>query len=257
MGAVWGLLILGGLYPMWRAWRAARGSTVRHALAWAAAAWLAWAATAWRGGDALHVIAPSLTACAGVAVLNARRPHAYAWHFVVAGLLVLLLRPLWEGLGELRLSGLHLTALAVALAVALGNYVPTRLGLAALLLLGWCAADLARLSGRDDIDLTLVWSILAAVPWLAWLCVARRPASAFDADWLTFRDRFGFVWAALVREMFNNGARNAQLPAELHWSGLRGEADAEKARMLLKALLQRFEEDVAMKDASADAAGDS
>jgi hypothetical protein len=243
VGIVGGLLVLGGFYPLCRVWRAARGSTVRHPLAWAMVAWLAWGLAAWRGGTWLHFLALCLTACAGVAVLNARRPHAFAWHFVVAGLLLLLLRPFWEGLGELRLSGLHIAALAVALGVALGNYVPTRLGVAAGLLGGWCGVDLARLTGAIDIDLSLAWPLLAAVPWLAWLSVWRRPASAFDDDWLTFRDRFGFVWAALIREMFNNAARNARWPVVLRWSGLRceGDVDMQAARATLRALLQRFE----------------
>src|SRR5262249_2270130 len=71
VGMLWGLALLGGFYPLYRAWAAARGSTIRHALAWAFAAWAAWCLAAWPGGAWLHWLALSLTACAGVCVLNA------------------------------------------------------------------------------------------------------------------------------------------------------------------------------------------
>ena len=50
-----------------------------------------------------------------MAVLGARRPGVTAWNFVVAGLLAVLLRPLFEGLGELRLGPAHLLFLGGAL----------------------------------------------------------------------------------------------------------------------------------------------
>ena len=242
MGTVCGLLLLCGFGPLAKAYADAGGSTIRHALAWAAAAWAAWCLAAWPGGAWLHWLALSLTACAGVAVLNARRPHAAAWHFVVAGLLVLLCRPFWEGWGELRLNGLYVTALAVGLGVAVGNYLPTRLGLPAALVGVAAGLDLARLAGVVKWPEWGSCALLAAVPWLGWLLVRRRAATAFDRAWLTFRDRFGFGWAALTRELFNNAARHAGLTATLHWSGLRGEADEAKALATLRALVQRFEE---------------
>jgi hypothetical protein len=241
---VWGLALLGGFYPLWRAWSAGRGSTIRHALAWASAAWAAWGVAAWANEAFLHWLALSLTACAGVAVLNARRPHAFAWHFVVAGLLVLLSRPFWEGTGERfvsRLGGLYVTALAVGLGVAVGNHLPTRLGGSALLLGLVCGLDLARLTEALSFREWVLWPALACVPWLGWLLVRPGPASEFDRTWRTFRDRFGFVWAALTRELFNAAARNSpDQVGELTWSGLRGEADETKALATLRALVQRF-----------------
>jgi hypothetical protein len=74
----------------------------------------------------------------------------------------------------------------------------------------------------------------------------------FDDTWRTFRDRFGFVWSALVREMFNNAARNAQWPATLGWSGLRGEVEEEKALATLRALLGRFEEEEVSRQGARD-----
>src|SRR5262249_41055466 len=184
----WGLLLLSGFYPLYRAWAAARGSTVRHPLAWAFAAWAGWCLAAWPGGTLAHWLALSLTACAGVCVLNARRPHVYAWHFVVTGLLVVLLRPFWEGVGELRLGGLYVTALAVGLAVAVGNHLPTRLGLPAAVVGAVCGLDLARLTGALGVPEWAAWPALAVVPWLAWLLLVRgRAEEGFDREWLTFR----------------------------------------------------------------------
>jgi hypothetical protein len=236
-----GLFVLCGFYPLAKAWAAARGSTIRHPLAWAMAAWGAWCLAAWPSGAWLHWLALSLTACAGVAVLNARRPHAVAWHFVVGGLLLLLLRPFWEGWGELRLGGLYVTALAVGLGVAVGNHLPTRLGLPALIVGVAGGLDLARLTEVIALPEWVSCALLAVVPWLGWLLIRRRAATAFDQTWLTFRDRFGFGWAALTRELFNNAARNAHWGATLHWSGLRGDVDESQALAMLRALVQRFE----------------
>lgn len=242
MGGLWGLILLSGFYPLWRAWQAAAGSTLRHPLAWAGCAWAAWCLAGGFDVAGLHYLALCLTACAGVAVLNARRPYERAWHFVVAGLLVLLLRPLWERPGEWHLDGLYLAVLAVGLLVALGNYLPTRLGPAALLLGGWCGLDLARMTGTLPSEGSFTWLILAAVPWLG-LLLARRweRYTAFDAEWRTFRDRFGFVWAQRLREQFNRAAVHAGWDLRLGWTGLHGPGDAEQALGVLRSALRRFE----------------
>src|SRR5262249_12108921 len=122
MEAWWGIALLGGLVPLWRAWRALEGTTLRPAWMWAALAGGAWCLAARLGGPpGLRYLPLSLTACAGVAVLGARRPGAAAWNFVVAGLLALLARPYLEGLGELRLQPAHLVILGAALTVGIGN----------------------------------------------------------------------------------------------------------------------------------------
>ena len=53
---------------------------------WAGGAWAAWVATTWAPGPLATYLALCLSACAGVAVLGARRPGVTAWNFVVAGL---------------------------------------------------------------------------------------------------------------------------------------------------------------------------
>jgi hypothetical protein len=239
---------------LYRAWAAARGSTIRHALAWAFAAWAGWAvaasASAGAGGVWTLWLALSLTACAGVSVLNARRPHAFAWHFVVAGLLVVLLRPLWEGAvrgggtaqQQQSPGGLYVAALAVGLAVAVGNHLPTRLGVPAAVVGAVCGLVLAGLKGASVAHEWAAWPALACVPWLGWLLVRKgKMESDFDRRWLTFRDRFGFGWAALTRELFNNAARNAGWPVVLRWGGLRGDARGARELATFRALVQRFE----------------
>ena len=68
------------------------------------------ATAAWPGSRvaALGYTALSLTGCAGVAVLGARRPGVGPWNFVLLGLLAVMLLPLAEGLlsrGALHLAG--------------------------------------------------------------------------------------------------------------------------------------------------------
>jgi hypothetical protein len=228
---------------LYRLWQSSRGWTLRHSLVWLWLAWGAWCLAGWFHAPALHYLALALTACAGVAVLGARRPIVTAWHLVVAGLLVLLLRGFWEAMGEVRLDGVHAVVLGGALAVALGNYLPTRQGPAALLLGAWCTLDLAGLMGAVEVW-PVAWLVLAGVPWLALALARRREEPEFDALWRTFRDRFGFVWAQRLRDQFNRAASNAGLPLSLGWSGLRQGAaalDVEKALAILRSALRRFE----------------
>src|SRR5262245_34705462 len=125
------ILLLTGLYPFYRGWRALEATTMRHALLCALTAWLAWVLAWGVGGAELQYLALCLTACAGIAVLGARRPGYVAWNFVVVGLLLVLCRPFLHGLGELRLEPASLIILGLVLAVGVSNYLPTRGGLAA------------------------------------------------------------------------------------------------------------------------------
>ncbi len=244
MSVLWGTILLGGFFPLYGAWRAAAGTTLRPAIIWAGCAWGAWVAAAWSEGPLLTYLALCLSGCAGVAVLGARRPGVGAWNFVVAGLLAVLLRPLAEGLGELRLSTAHLLFLGGALAVPVLNYLPTRFWLAALLLAGAWGVELARLEGAEPEGL-IHWvgrALLAAAPWAALGQNAfRRQLGEVDALWLAHRDSFGALWGLRVREQFNRAARNGGLGGELNWGGLRGSAgEEEKALGMMRAVLKRF-----------------
>jgi hypothetical protein len=240
VSATWGILLVSGFYPLYRAWRGTAGTTLRHAVVWACLAWGAWCAAILADSNpGLRYLALCLTACAGVAVLGARRPGVAAWDLVVACLLIALCRPLLEGLGELRLNRGHLFFLAVALSAALGNYLPTRQALTALVLGAWCVLQLA------EVEAPWTVLVLVTVPWLGLLASPRNPSEDFDEIWRAYRDSFGFVWAQRLREQFNHSARNAGWAVYLGWSGLQltGEGappDAAKLQETLWALLKRF-----------------
>jgi hypothetical protein len=238
---MWGLIVASGFYPLYCAWRGARGTPLRHAVTWGALAWAWWCSAALLGGSPpLRYLALCLTACAGVAVLGARRPGVTAWNLVVAGLLLALCRPFLEGLGELRLEGGHLFFLGISLGVGLANYLPTRQALTVAVLGAWCAVELFGL------HVPAAWGLLALVPWLGLLSARVGRGEDFDAVWGRFRDRFGFVWAQRLREQFNRAAANAGWGVHLGWSGLRptGEGvqpEPERLLATLRALLKRFE----------------
>jgi hypothetical protein len=237
----WNLALLLGFYPLFVAWRSSAGSTIRHALGWAVAAWACWCVGVSPEG---RYVALCLAACAGVAVLGARRPGVGAWHFVVVGLLVTLLLPLLMGLGELRLQREQVWFLGAVLLVVVANYLPTRLFLPSALLLAWCALELAVVAGAREpsaIDPLL----LLAVPWGAWLVRPPAGLSPVDRAWWLFRHRFGFLWAERMRDQFNRAADNANLGATLGRGGLVGsmpdEETQKRAETLLAALLGRFD----------------
>jgi hypothetical protein len=262
-----GVIYLTGVYPLLRAWRANRRTSLFQAVHWMAAAWVAWGVVVW--GDAVALapqtsyvvsyLAFCLTGCAGVAVLGARRPGVGPWNFVLLGLLAVMLLPLAEGLlarGALHLEGPRLLFLAATLAVIVLNYLPTRLGPAALVL--GCAGvfQLCRLAGLDELRETLTGYapvgnlLLAFVPWAAYERMASRPlpSSEFDRIWRDFRDRFGLVWSQRTREQFNASASHAGWPVVLRWQGLRlvpgspplPEETQQAMVDVLQSLLKRF-----------------
>ena len=86
-------------------------------------------------------------------------------------------------------------------------------------------------------------------PWprgWVWRRARRRtPATAFDREWLAFRDRFGLVWGLPARDQFNRAAANAGWGVVLDWRGLRTTAGAPAAPHAealagLRGVLKRF-----------------
>jgi hypothetical protein len=255
------LLIIAGFYPLVRAWRAQRRTSLQHAVVWAGAAWAAWGlalvfGTPYRFGlDPWRYLALCLTGGAGVAVLGARRPGVAAWDLVVVGLLAVMLLPLGESLflGTPAMDGPRLFFLGATLAVGILNYVPTALAMPALFLGAVClgewlvmfTADLTIGPGALDI---LHLSLLA-VPWLGLPTWRRARADRLvDRLWLDFRDCFGLFWGQRVRDQYNRGAAHAGLPGYLYWHGWeQGEKDTPPTEGqwramegILTALLQRF-----------------
>lgn len=260
-----GLFFVTSAYPFGVAWRANRRTTLAQAVVWAVAAWVAWggslyADAAWAETDAdkVRYLASSLTGCAGVAVLGARRPGVGAWNFVLVGLLAVMLLPFAESfvtVGELHLVGPRTLFLGATLAVIVLNYLPTRLGVAAALLACGSASALAALT-RTRLSPGWLWAghcLVAAAPWAAFQALRGRPPamSEFDRLWLDFRDRFGLLWGQRVREQFNRAAANAGWPVVLRWQGLRltagsdvpGPETQEQIVAALRALLKRFAAD--------------
>jgi hypothetical protein len=256
MKLVAAVLLVLAFFPLGVALRANQRTSLRQALLWTLGAWMAWTSVAWAhvwqpGHEylALTYGALCLTGCAGVAVLGARRPGVTAWNFVVAGLLAVLLLPILNGLGELRLEPAQEVFLAATLAVPLVNYLPTRLAIGALLLAAGCGTEMARIcakpsqGGMDSLGLML----LAVSPWAAWagLWRGREGCTKFDSLWLTYRDRFGFAWSQRMREQFNQAIRHAGWPVVLRWQGLEPTAetpppDSSALLTLLHAVLRRF-----------------
>lgn len=251
------LLLLSGVSPLVQALRANRTTTLRQSLLWALSAWLVWVVVAW-----LRLLRPGweerlatygalcLTGCAGVAVLGARRPGASAWNFVVAGLLAVLLLPILNGMGELRLEAAQKLFLAGTLVVSFLNYLPTRLGLDAVVAAAGCGWEMIRLLGWISPERSpwLGLFLVALTPWTAWtaLAISGQAATEFDRLWLAYRDRFGFVWGQRMREQFNRAAHHAGWPAQLRWSGLEATSaepspDPAELLALLRSVLKRFE----------------
>lgn len=247
------LLLLTAVFPLATALRANRSTTLRQPLLWALVAWAAWLGVAGSrflqpGSDERLACygALCLTGCAGVAVLGARRPGVTAWNFVVVGLLAVLLLPILNGLGELRLEPAQELFLGVTLLVPLLNYLPTRLGPGVFLAAAGCGLEMARLiePAAPAWIRPVGLGLLAVAPWAAWASQWKRGSSAteFDRLWLSYRDRFGFVWGQRVREQFNRAADHAGFPVVLRWKGLQPETTAEAASLipLLRAVLKRF-----------------
>jgi hypothetical protein len=260
------ILVISGFYPIGRAWRANRQTSLRQALAWFAAAWVLWGCVFLDGkvstepGTITPYFALCGTGCAGVAVLGARRPGVDAWNIVVLGLLSVLLLPLAESLlggRALSLDGPRTLFLAGTLAVGLLNYVPTPMAPAVLLFGAGSAVEILRIhlffEEGDVLGRLQPFSrcLLAVTPWIALASARQRRTGLSEIDrlWLGFRDRFGFVWGKRLQEQFNRAAAHAGWPVYLSWQGLRvrpdpgasSEQDRDSAlEALLRDLFKRF-----------------
>jgi len=260
MTIVYATLWLAGLYPFTAAWWAHRRTSLAHAIVWAIVAWVAWG---WlfvieepplSGMDPARYIALCLTGAAGIAVLGARRPQVIAWHFVVIGLIAVLVLPLVEGgfIGTEPADPIRMLSLGGTLAVGLINYLPTRCS-AAFIVLGLALAEeMLTLVDRTLplVDVQLADIVVLLTPWIAlvsWVAMRRR-VSEFDRLWRDFRDSWGYFWAQRVRDQFNRAAANAGWPVHLAWQGLHrtdrgaaiGPAEQEEMLEVLRAALGRF-----------------
>jgi hypothetical protein len=266
MATVLAVLFLLGYIPLVKAWWSHRHSALIHTLNWTLIAWTAWIWLYSKGLDsedqtqtALRYLALSLTACAIVAVLGARRPGVSAWNFVVLGLLAVELLPLAQALlsgGTLHLEWFRIVLLGGVFAVGILNYLPTRLGPAAILFFLVLILEMMELAAPENTPffsgsmLSLSRWGLAFLPWFGYGLLWRKypPLSEFDRLWLDFRNSFGLVWSQRLRDQFNRSAHHAGWPVFLSWSGLRrtaasgGKNMPNEVEMLatLMALMKRF-----------------
>jgi hypothetical protein len=247
-----GIAIVAGLVPVLTAWWANRRTSLQGATLWSLVAWLTWSGPlGCEASPDLVFIALAVTGGAGVAVLGARRPHVFAWNFVVLGLVSVLILPLAERwvIGARSLDALRLTFLAGTLVVGIGNYLPTRFALAAIAGLlvggGWFAILLEPSYAEWTPFFVTLRIATAVVPWMALVTPARPTGDEFGNLWRSFRDRFGFVWGERTREQFNRAAENAGLPIRLGWFGVCGtgsDAEMVQAVDLFRRLSRRFDE---------------
>jgi hypothetical protein len=257
MSVVLAALMLLGVIPLGIALWHNRRTSLAHALVWALIAWLTWAsAMLWPDIRAFRPCALGLTGCTGVAVLGARRPHVAAWNFVVAGLFAVMMWPILEDviLGVQTFEGLRVWFLIGTISVGIINHLPTRMAPAATALGVACGGEITLMLtptwSQGEVMQPMMDGLVAAVPWIAWICVrtGRTNPSEIDQLWLSFRDRWGLVWSQRVREQFKNSAAHAGWPVQLNWSGLEQKKEtpaitpAEETKMLetLRAILQRF-----------------
>jgi hypothetical protein len=269
-----GVAILTALLPLAHAQRAARGTALGAAVAWAGLAvalGLAGQVVALREPlESGRPVAGHLAYLAVLAVfatllmvLNARRPGAGAWAILMALLVLVFLIPWLEGSGlgrrtselaRLRLEMPWSLFFGVVAATGVANYLPTRAGPAALAVGLGLGLELAALVRTDwpTAARARVWS---AVPWTlalgVWLAEAasRRKSpgrSDLERAWLWFRDAWGVAWALRVRDRFNRAAESAGWPSRLAWPGVeRPDASTDEppaAFATFQGLTRRFAE---------------
>jgi hypothetical protein len=242
------VLLLAGMRNWRAAWRAARGTTLRGALIWAAVAiglgLLAQAVALseplasgrpWAARITYLMVLAILAAL--VSILGARNPGGGAWAILMMLLVVVFLIPWLEGSGRLRkaqgLAQLRFDSpwtLFYGLLVLAGitNYLPTRYGPAAACLGLGLVLEYLGLTRSDWTApalavawLGVAWCTGAALLLAGWC--AGRPAhgrNSLERLWFGFRNHWGVVWALRTEERFNRAAELARWPVRLTWFGL-------------------------------------
>lgn len=226
---------LGWFLPLIRIVKAWRSTSLRATSFWLAGAWAAWLAAAVLAYLApemllpIYYVALAAAACPFVSVLGARRPGTLMWSlFIVGGLAAVLALPLLEQRAASpawRLDEPRSLFLALILVVALLDYLPTRHGVAAILMvgsLGWLLYGLhfgMQPKLRPGVLLGVHIGVAAAA-WLGWVRGhGAGPFTGVDELWLTFRDRYGAVWGLRALEQVNQSAKHADWNIRLTWFG--------------------------------------
>jgi len=256
VGAMLALMAYGStIYPvLCGGWRH-RTTSLRWTFLWLIAAWaspLGLALATSISPGLKEYLFLCLTACVVVSLLGAKFPGAGLWNAVVAAFLLVKLMPVFEqgwDAPHWHLDPLRGAFLGIVLAIGVLNYVPTRLGpwvmlagLGLLTALGWLP-----LAGLPRFP--FVFGFLAVALWGAYVGGGNVVAAeSLAGRWLSFRDRYGVVWALRVKEEFNAAARHAGLKAQLDWWGDTTGSEAalspdkqQEMLLLLRKLLWRFD----------------
>jgi hypothetical protein len=220
--------------------RNARGTTLVAPLAWALLAYvvLNLSGIALRmnvGPDALKwiYIASVGTLCPTVALFGAKRPQNRAWQLIVLAFWFVLALPAIQSLlmhrGEpLDLHEIWKWFLAALILAGAINYLPTRYGIAALLvaasqvLLFWQHLPwLPRFPGEAAmLGLVPLFIGIAVAYWKTRTASKRlAPYHGWNRTWLDFRDFYGVVWALRVMERVNSLPASRESAIRLNWEG--------------------------------------
>lgn len=240
--------LLGAILPIARGWRAARGTALRPALAWAAISLglaalsqvvaMAEPVESGRPGSGQVVYLATLAAFAAlISVLNARSPGGGAWAILMALLVVVFLVPWLEGSGlvregdgwdRLRLTPPWTIFYGLLVVAGVTNFLPTRFALAAVWVGVGFVAEYLGLTRSDWSHATRgrVWTAVplcfALAAWFADLETLRSVPvpPGLGRLWAWFRDAWGVVWALRVKERFNRAAESSGWPIRLTWHGV-------------------------------------
>ncbi len=271
VGWPWSVLVLHGVagFVLARAWWKAAGTALRPALLWGVAAQglITWAFClvlgSWGsgrvavGGFPLYLASLSGLAFL-VSVLNARRPGAGAWAWLMVLMVVVFQIPKLEAHGldlgailnePARLEMPWTLFVGLLIAAGVGNFVGTSFTIRAIFM-GWMLYEC--LIGSALAAQNLPRSVIVAgvvVPLLiasSVLWIDRPERNRIDGLWLWFRDHWGVVWAVRVMERFNREAEVAGWSYRLGWNGVIGgeatEAELVAGALVLRGLLRRFAE---------------
>jgi hypothetical protein len=223
--------------------RAIRGTTLTAAVAWA---WVAAAMFAASLTSAVFAHFPEtlsqqlfywtgvIALCPLIAVLGAQRPGVRVWNaFVLVPLLAVLgwpaLTAWFEGFPPAPLQVDTPTAIGIAVVavMGLGNYILIPRWTLSVIFYG-AAIALMVLPLTMLVHLSPAWH-LAAYPCLGlsalsgwWASRGRSaPSDPLDQMWCDFRDRFGLVWAARIRDRVNATALKEGWCLRLEMEGFR------------------------------------
>ena len=265
--------LISAVFPIYRLCLSVHRTALRSASFWLVLASTVWVLTAGMGvlepipGSWLWLGHFRLLAAVSVlwplvAVMGARWPGASVWNWIVLSLLVVFALPILEQwiIGRtmedqrVGMDGPRFVFFWMVAGVGIANYLPTRFGLAAFLFAcgvlsqalavgPWTMAVIpqAGLSGLAGI-------LVSGSAWMAFLRRGRRQIPGSEGAWLEFRDCWGLVWAARLRDRWNATARYYDWPIRLTWGGIRtmqpgtsmSEAQTTQSTQQFRLLLRRF-----------------